>query len=92
MKTTIDLPEDLVRALRIKAAEENRRLRDVVAEVLRRGLAAPARDEERPPHRVTLPLVHSSRPAPEGQALTAERVAEIEEQEDAEHVVRSRRS
>ncbi len=81
-----------MRALKIKAAEENRRLRDVFAEVLRRGLASPAKVEEQGRHRVTLPLVHSSRSAPTGHELTAERVAEILEQEDAEYAARTEQS
>lgn len=39
MKTTIDLPPDLVRAMKIKAARENRKLKDVVADLLRSGLS-----------------------------------------------------
>jgi plasmid stability protein len=39
MKTTLDLPEDVVRAVKIRVAEENRRLEDVMADLLRRGLA-----------------------------------------------------
>lgn len=40
MKTTLELPDDLMRKLRIRAAESDRRLKDVVAEVLERGLDA----------------------------------------------------
>jgi plasmid stability protein len=40
MKTTLELPDDLVRAVRIRAAERNMKLKDVVAEALRAGLAA----------------------------------------------------
>lgn len=42
MKTTLDLPDDLMRAVKIRAAQDNRRLKDVLAEVISRGLAAPA--------------------------------------------------
>ena len=58
MKTTIDLPEDLVREMKFRAVREGRKLREVAEEVFRRGLAAPAalcRPGVR--HRVKLPLV-----------------------------------
>jgi len=41
MKTTFDLPPDLVRALKIRAIHEGRKLKDVAADLLKRGLAAP---------------------------------------------------
>jgi plasmid stability protein len=39
MKTTLDLPDDLARAVKIRAVEENRKLKDTIADLLRRGLA-----------------------------------------------------
>ncbi len=41
MKTTLDLPDDLMRATKIRAAERNQRLKDVVADALRAALATP---------------------------------------------------
>jgi plasmid stability protein len=38
MKTTLDLPEDLVTEIKLKAAREHRKMKDVAAEALRRGL------------------------------------------------------
>ncbi|TQE98897.1 MAG: hypothetical protein FKY71_11460 [Spiribacter salinus] len=40
MKTKLELPDDLMRKLRIRAAESDRRLKDVVTEVIERGLEA----------------------------------------------------
>ena len=40
MKITIDLPPDLVRALKIRAVNEGRKLKDLAADLLHRGLAA----------------------------------------------------
>ena len=40
MKTTMDLPEDLIREMKFRAVREGRKLHDVAEEVLRRGLAA----------------------------------------------------
>ena len=37
MKTTIDLPEDLVREMKFRAVREGRKLREVAEEVFRRG-------------------------------------------------------
>jgi plasmid stability protein len=39
MRTTVDLPEDLAREVKLRASEENRKLKDVLADLLRRGLA-----------------------------------------------------
>jgi len=38
MKTTLDLPNELVREIRLRAVNEGRKLKDVVAERIRRGL------------------------------------------------------
>ena len=40
MKTTIDLPEDLVMDVKIRAAQDRRTMKDVTAEALRRWLDA----------------------------------------------------
>lgn len=39
MKTTLDIPDEIMRTAKIRAAEEGRKLKDVVAEALRTGLA-----------------------------------------------------
>ena len=78
MKTTIDLPEDLVREMKFRAVREGRKLREVEEEVFRQGLAAPAPSRgpgER--HRVKLPII----PAPAGSKLfeiSGERLLELE--------------
>lgn len=40
MKTTLDLPDDLMRELKIRAATQGKKLKDVTAETLRRGLSS----------------------------------------------------
>lgn len=40
MKTTLELPDELMRAVKVRAAQSNRRLKDVVAELLERGIAS----------------------------------------------------
>jgi len=38
MKTTLDLPDDLMREIKILAAKEGRKLKDIISEALRRDL------------------------------------------------------
>ena len=40
MKTTLDLPDDLMRAVKIRAVYEQKKLKDAIAEFIRRGMAA----------------------------------------------------
>jgi hypothetical protein len=76
VKTTIELPDELVRAVKLRALHEDRKLKDMVAELLRRGLAADT-DPATEGRRVHLPLICGGHPALAGEALTPDRVAEI---------------
>ena len=50
MKTTFDLPDDLVREVKLRAVVQGRTLKDLVAEFLRQGLGmAPPKRLEKPP-------------------------------------------
>jgi plasmid stability protein len=40
MKTTLDLPDDLMRKVKIRAVHEHKKLKDTIAELLRKGIAA----------------------------------------------------
>ena len=40
MKTTLDLPDDLMRAVKIRAVHEHKKLKDTIAELIRKGMAA----------------------------------------------------
>lgn len=73
----MELPDDLLRRVKVKAAQENRRLKDVVADLLRAGLAAVELRPEMPAARVQLPLVHTAHAAGPATELTPARVAEI---------------
>lgn len=42
MKTTLDLPNALMRRVKIRAAAEDRKLKDVIAELLEKGMATPS--------------------------------------------------
>ena len=45
MKTTLDLPDALVKQVKLRAVREGRKLKDAVADLLRKGLAAAADTE-----------------------------------------------
>ena len=82
MRTTLDLPDDLMRTVKLRAASEGRKLKDVIAESLRRGLAeeAPSRPVR---HRVALPLIKGGRRASKDQEMTPQRVAQLLTELDA---------
>jgi plasmid stability protein len=63
MKTTVDLPDDLARAVKIRAVEENRRLEDTIADLLRRGLAKEERRLATVRRRLKLTLVECAHEA-----------------------------
>ena len=66
-----------MRTIKIRAAEENRKLKDAIADLLRRGLSEESSGPAAVRKRVKLPLVlcaHAARPSEE---MTPERVAEI---------------
>jgi len=77
MKTTLDLPDDLMREVKLRAVEENRKLKDTIAELLRIGLAQKPAGSPSIRNRVKLPLVQGAHDARPGEELTPERVAEI---------------
>lgn len=81
MKTTLDLPDDLVREVKFRAVDENRAFKEVVAELIRKGLSAD------PTHSKTcatqlkkcratgLPLVECRKAVP--RQITPQRAAQI---------------
>ena len=84
MKTTLELPDDLLREIKIRAARDNRRLKDVVADLLRRGLATEG--AKKAGHRVKLPLFQVPHAAKPGEELTPERISEVLLEEEASWV------
>jgi hypothetical protein len=40
MKTTLDLPDDLMREVKIRAVHEQKKLKDAIAEFIRKGMDA----------------------------------------------------
>ena len=76
MKTTLDLPDDLVREVKIRAVRENRKLKDAIADLLRLGLSH-RKSAQTVRRRVALPLVPCAHPARPGEEMTPERVARV---------------
>ncbi len=82
MKTTLDLPDALVRQVKLRALRDGRKLKDAVADLLRKGLAVAEAPASRKPtigkDRVTgLPLIACRHPAPPGEELTPEALADV---------------
>jgi hypothetical protein len=77
VKTTLDLPDELMRTIKHRAVREDRTLKDLIAELLLRGLAdeTPIRSDAR--RRVLFPLIVSKHTAIPEEEMTPERVAEI---------------
>jgi hypothetical protein len=83
MKTTLDLPDDLVREIKIRAVKQNRKLKDAIADLLR-GLADQDTEPKTVWHRVKLPLVRCEHAARPDEEMTPERVADALLAEESE--------
>ena len=78
MKTTLDLPDDLLRAMKMRAVQEGRKFKDVATEVFRRGLAQPRIAESSGGgQRVELPLIQCRHLATSRAKLTPNQVADV---------------
>jgi len=77
MKTTLDLPAELVREMKLRAADEGRKLRDVATEIFRRGLMQPSSLVATAQHRVKLPLIKCDKTKSPAKQITAEQVADV---------------
>ncbi|MCA9778836.1 MAG: antitoxin [Candidatus Eremiobacteraeota bacterium] len=73
-KTTLNLPEDLMKEVKIRAIEENQTLQETVAWLLRKGLEFKSGKSKG--RRVQFPIIDCS-PAPPGKEITPEKAAEI---------------
>ena len=77
MKTTLDIPDDLMREVKFRAIETDRKLKDMIAELLRLGLDQPPAEPPQIRNRVKLPIFAGGHPAKPGEELTPERIHEI---------------
>jgi plasmid stability protein len=78
VKTTLDLPNDLVREVKLRAVNEGKKLKDVISELLRQGLGQPSRPPDATHARrgnVGIPLFPSSPNAPASRMSLEELVA-----------------
>lgn len=83
MKTTVDLPDDLMRAVKIRAIHENRKLKEMIADLLRRGLGLEPEAHGPVRERVQLPLVQCAHEARPDEEMTPDRTVEVLLEEDA---------
>jgi plasmid stability protein len=92
MKTTLELPDDLVRAVKLRALREGRKLKEAVAELLRKGLAAGATPMPRPTISIDsetgLPSIQGAPGAPIATMSTEEIYAALQETQEAEDLER----
>jgi plasmid stability protein len=86
VKTTLELPDELMRAVKIRAVNEGRRLKDVLADLIRRGLAQEPGTSGATGRRVRLPLVECAHDARPEEEITPDRVAEVQSEEEARAV------
>src|SRR4051794_15161923 len=91
MKNTLDLPDALVKQVKLRALQEGRKLKDAVADLLRKGLAVAANaapDDDAPviskDKQTGLPVIECKQAAPDEEELTPERVADILLSQEAE--------
>ena len=90
MKTTFDLPANLVRQLKLRAVRQGRKLKDAAADVLRAGLAKQPNSPSEKAAAVVkdkktgLPVIRCRRGVPRDEQLTPDRVAEILSAQEAE--------
>jgi len=99
MKTTFDLPPELVREVKLRAVNEGRKLKDVAAELLKRGLANPGNSEKQKPSKPRieiqangLPVIRCGKDAPANR-MTTEKLLALEQEalfrEDLQRVGRA---
>ncbi len=81
MKTTLDLPDALVKQVKLRALRDGRKLKDAVADLLHKGLAVNATSAAAPvvarDKQTGLPLIKCKRAASPQDELTPERVADL---------------
>ena len=84
MKTTLDLPDALVKQVKLRALHEGRKLKDAVADLLRKGLAVAANSQAESvavhvstDKKTGLPLIKCKHSASASEEVTPERAANL---------------
>ena len=97
MKTTLDLPDELIREVKLRAVVQRRTVKDLVAEFLRQGLGmAPLKGAEQRPSspmvkigKRGLPVIQCAPNAPATRMSTAELLALEQETQTEEDLKRA---
>lgn len=94
MKTTLELPDTLVKQVKLRALRDGKKLKDVMAELLRKGLASQDTPTAKPvvikrDKKTGLPRIECRHAALPAEEMTPERVASIllEQEVSNSHVV-----
>ena len=95
MKTTLDLPDELIREVKLRAVVQRRTVKDLVAEFLRQGLGlAPATTPAPPPVGSMveigsngLPVIRGNPKAPVAR-MSAKKLLQLEQTAQAEEDVK----
>ncbi len=84
MKTTLELPDDLIKEVKLRAIHSGRKLKDEFAEIVRAGLMATSvRRSTSSPARILkdketgFPVIECQHAASKEQEMTPQRVADI---------------
>jgi hypothetical protein len=94
MKTTLDLPNDLVREVKLRAVNEGRNLKDVVADLIRRGLGRDDAARAMSPRKghIDVPLFPTAADAPVTHMTIGDIIAAEQQSLFGEDVERLRQS
>ena len=95
MKTNLDLPDELIREIKLRAVVQRRTVKDLVAEFLRRGLgmASPAQPAPPPPDSLVeigpdgLPVIRCKAGAP-ATLMRTKKLLQLEQAAQAEENLR----
>lgn len=84
----MNIPDDLMRAVKIRAAEQNRKLQDLISELLRLGLESSSNPQPKVLRkRVPLPSIDCAHEALPGKELTPEKLASVLIEDQARELV-----
>ena len=90
MKATLDLPDHLLRDVKLRAVLENRSLKDLVAELLQQGLTQPTHRTTRPTRGdIKLPLIQCGHHAPArnmNRLQLQKLIHQADEEDDRAHI------
>ena len=84
MKTTVEIPDDLMYQVKLRALQDRRKLKEEIADLLRRGLTVPTGPSAVTPRRETVRLpLFSTRPDAPARSMRADALLEIERESEA---------